>query len=112
MKIFSYQVEYLYHIILPEKLAVSAKNCKAAKNFKPLRTKTGARSFLGWLNVFRRFVPNFSRISVPLIKKLMKGAPARFDQMTYDEIESFDTLKARLVSTRSLPYLGEQASIP
>jgi len=95
---FSEAVDYLGHVVRPGRLAVSSKTCDAVRCFKPLRSTTDVRSFLGLCNVFRRFVPNFARVSAPLNDKLRKGEPARFAGLTDEETTAFDRLKDLLTS--------------
>lgn len=47
--------------------------------------------------MFRRFVPNFARIAEPLNRKLRKDEPTKFDSLTTEETEAFETLKSKLV---------------
>ena len=95
---FSQEVDYLGHVIFPGKLAVSTKTCEAVERFRPLRTTTDVRSFLGLCNVFRRFMPNFARMSAPLNKKLEKGQPAKFDELNAEETKAFEDLKGLLIA--------------
>ncbi|RDX98220.1 Retrovirus-related Pol polyprotein, partial [Mucuna pruriens] len=53
------------------------------------------RSFLGHAGFYRRFIKNFSKISLPLSKLLQKDVKFKFDQSC---IESFQELKNRLIS--------------
>ena len=53
---------------------------------------------IGLCNVFRRFVPNFARISTSLNRKLEKGQPSRFGDLTDEELKAFRELKRRLTS--------------
>lgn len=93
---FATKVEYLGHTITPGKLAIHNRACDAVEQFKPLRTTTDIRSFLGLCNVFRRFVPNFSRVAAPLNKKLKKGQPSTFDELTQEEHGAYQPLKQAL----------------
>lgn len=77
---------------------VSTKTCDAVKNFKPLRSVTDVRSFLGLCNVFRRFIPNFARVAAPLTAKLEKDHPQRFPSLSPTEENAFESLKQLLIS--------------
>ena len=67
---FQKEVNYLGHVIKPGKLCVVTKTTEAVANFKLPETQTHIKSFLGFCNVYRTFVPNFARISAPLNKLL------------------------------------------
>lgn len=58
MYVFSDQVYYLGHVMLPRKLDVSSKTFKAVQNLKPFRTTTDLPSFRKLYSVFRLFYPS------------------------------------------------------
>ncbi|RDX74588.1 Retrovirus-related Pol polyprotein from transposon 17.6, partial [Mucuna pruriens] len=60
-------------------------------------------SFLGHTGFFRRFIRNFSKISLPLSKQLQKDVDFFFDEAC---VKAFEELKARLTFTPILqaPY--------
>jgi hypothetical protein len=70
---FKEAVDYLGHVIRPGKLAVAEKNAAALRNSPISKTQTELRSFLGLCNVYRRFVPRFAAVAVPLTSFLGKG---------------------------------------
>ena len=111
---FRKHVDYLGHKIHPGKLAVASKTVDAVKGFSEPTTQTQLRSFLGLCNVYRRFVPNFARISAPLNKMLKKDEPAVFpEHFTEEQLKSFLTLKSALTKAPilSLPRKGLPYSI-
>ena len=95
---FTGSVDYLGHTIRPGKLEVASTNLKALEEAKYPTNQTVVRSFLGMCNVYRRFVPNFSRIAAPLNKKLRKGEPTNFEVLNDEEYDAFSTLKKKLMS--------------
>ena len=72
------KVDYLGHIVSPEKLAVESKTCNAVQQMHEPNNLTELRSFLRLCNVFRRFVENFARIAHPLTQRLRRGCPSLF----------------------------------
>lgn len=71
-------VYYLGHFISPGSSEVSSQATDAVQKLKAPRTVTELRSFLGVFNIFRRFFPNFARISAKINLKLRKSQPAKF----------------------------------
>jgi Reverse transcriptase (RNA-dependent DNA polymerase) len=62
---FKDNVKYLGHVILPGKLQVDQSKTDTIKYAEPRRTRTELMSFLGMCNVYRRFIPQFSKIAAP-----------------------------------------------
>ncbi|GKE33135.1 reverse transcriptase domain-containing protein, partial [Tanacetum coccineum] len=58
-----------------------------------LTTVKGVRSFLGYAGFYRRFIQDFSQISIPITYLLEKDTPFVFSQ---DCINAFETLKKKL----------------
>lgn len=65
---------------------------------------TELRSFLGYCNVFRRFVSNFADISAPLYNNVQKGNQ-RASTLTEDERSSMNKIHEHLIT---LPILALQ----
>lgn len=61
------------------------------------KTPTQLRTFLVICNVYRRLVPNFARVAVPLNRLLRKGHPAELTPPDEDKSRAFKTLKIALV---------------
>ena len=99
---FQSSVDYLGHVVRPGKLQVASKTVDAVQKMHRPTNLTELRSFLGLCNVYRRFVPNFSRIASPLTAKLEKGKDATFPTLTEEEENAFLTLKKKLASPPEL----------
>ena len=78
---------------------------------KPPRTKKELRAFLGLAGYYRKFVPNFATIALPLTDRTKKGQP---EQVIWDEEcdSAFKTLKRKLceepimcIPDMALPYV-------
>ena len=106
---FRESVDYLGHIISPGKLNVAHRATEAFSKALPPRNVTELRSFLGLCNVYRRFVPNFARLSKPLNRMLEKGHPTEWSDLTDDQLGAFETLKSRLTNppVLTLPRAGQ-----
>ncbi|CAN8061906.1 unnamed protein product [Agarophyton chilense] len=105
---FTRTVEYLGHIIGPGTLEVSPSNIRAVLEVKLPRSQTDVRSFIGLCNVYRRFVKGFAKIEAPLNKKLQKSEPEWFENLSNDEMDTFEELKRALLSPPilALPKTG------
>ena len=73
-------------------------------NWKPPRSVTEVRSFLGLAGYYTRFVKGFSVIASPLTKLLRKGVKFEWTDKCQD---SFEQLKEMLVET---PVLKQSTS--
>ena len=78
-KFFTTTVEYLGHIIKPGKLEVDQANTASLREAKPSTNKTELRSFLGFCNVYRRFVEIFTKVTAPLNNLLKKERSHKFE---------------------------------
>ncbi len=109
---FSDKIEYLGHVIKPGRLEVDEANTKSLRDALPPTTKTQLRSFLGLVNVYRRFIKNFPEVAAPLNALLKKGAPDKFE-LDDAQLESFRALISAVVSPKvlALPVQGLKYSV-
>ena len=99
------RVDFLGHVIQPEKLSVATDRASAFRPFKFPKTLTQLRSFIATCNVYRRFVKNFSKISRPLSGMLCKDAERDFEKPSEVQLASFEILKEKLVTPPILALL-------
>ena len=67
------EVSFLGHIVSAEGIRVDPAKIEVVVNWKPPRSVTEVRSFLGLAGYYRRFLRDFSIIASPLTKLLRKG---------------------------------------
>ncbi|GJV53664.1 hypothetical protein Tco_1449405, partial [Tanacetum coccineum] len=60
------EVYFLGYVVNSEGIHVDPSKIEAVKNWKPPKTPTEIRSFLGLAGYYRRFIANFSKIAKPL----------------------------------------------
>ena len=79
-----------------EGIRVDPAKIEAVVNWKPPRSVTEVRSFLGLARYYRRFMKGFSVIASPLTKLLRKGVKFEWTNKCQD---MFEQLKEMLVKT-------------
>jgi hypothetical protein len=83
-------VPFLGHVISPEGITVDPRKERDVFYWKPPTSVTQVCSFLGLAGYYQRFIPNFSKISKPIIELLKKGNKYMWSK---DCDEAFNTLK-------------------
>ena len=99
------EVSFLGHIVSAEGIRVDPAKIEAVVNWKPPRSVTEVRSFLGLAGYYRRFVRDFSIIASLLTKLLRKGVKFEWSDKSQN---SFKQLKRMLVKA---PVLMQPTSI-
>ncbi|KAJ8022389.1 hypothetical protein HOLleu_37270 [Holothuria leucospilota] len=92
------EVEFLGYIVGQSTLRPKLDKVESIQNAERPTTKKQVRSFLGLAGYYRRFVPNFASIAVPLTNCTKKGEP---NVIVWDSSKenSFRALKARLTQS-------------
>jgi transposase InsO family protein len=100
-------VEFLGHVVSNKGVQVDAKKVEAVRAWPPPTNIHDLRAFLGLANYYRRFVHNYSKLTLPLTRMLKKGAAVH---MGVAEMEAFDSVKEALTTAPVLavadPRLG------
>ena len=104
------EVSFLGHIVSVEGIRVDPAKIEAVVNWKPPRSVTEVRSFLGLVGYYRRFVKGFSVRASPLTKLLRKGV--KFEWIDKCQ-NSFEQLKEMLVEAPVLtqPTSGKEYTL-
>ncbi|XP_070049333.1 uncharacterized mitochondrial protein AtMg00860-like [Nicotiana tomentosiformis] len=100
------EVAFLRHIASAEGVKVDPNNIQAIVDYKPPKTPTEIRSFLGLAGYYRRFVKGFSIITSPLTKLLGKDAKFVWDDKCQDRFENLKSLLTQALIL-SLPAEGQ-----
>jgi hypothetical protein len=86
---------FLGHIIFAEGIAVDPSKVQEVLDWKSPRLVTQIRSFLGLAGYYRRFIPNFSKIAMPMTQLLEKEVKFKWSPQCE---EAFLTLKKLLTT--------------
>ena len=89
------EVEFLGYIVTTEGLRMDPKKVEAVRDWPEPRTVKETQSFLGFANFYRRFIKDYSKITVPLSDLTRKDR--RF-AMTEEARQAFEELKAKFMS--------------
>jgi hypothetical protein len=90
------EVPFLGHVISSEGIAVDASKVRDVLDWEPPKSVHQVRSFLGLAGYYRRFTPNFSKISKPITELLKKGTKYVWSK---ECDEAFQTLKKLLTTS-------------
>jgi hypothetical protein len=67
------EVPFLGHVISSGGIVVDPSKVRDVLDWEPPKSVHQVRSFLGLAGYYRRFIPNFSKISKPITELLKKG---------------------------------------
>ncbi|XP_015165106.1 uncharacterized mitochondrial protein AtMg00860-like [Solanum tuberosum] len=98
---------FLGHVVSTEDVKVDPSKIQAVVEWRPPKSPTEIRCFLGIAGYYRRFVKGFSIIASPLTKLLQKEVKFIWDDKCQ---ESFETLKSLLTQAPilTLPIEGKE----
>jgi len=95
------EVSYLGHVIRQTGVKPDEKRIEAVRDYPEPKTTRELKGFLGLAGYYRRFIPNFSKISKPLTELLKKNTPYIWNDKTEN---AFITLKTLLMTEPLLQY--------
>jgi len=70
------QTEYLGYIVSPEGIKIDPLRVKTIQEWPMPKTVRDIRVFIGFMNYYRQFIAQFSRLALPLTKLTQKGPDA------------------------------------
>jgi hypothetical protein len=95
-------VSFLGHMISLEGIAMDPGKVRDVLDWKPPKSVHQVRSFLGLVDYYRRFIPNFSKILKQITELLKKGTKYVWSK---DCDEAFQTLKKLLTTSLVLAQI-------
>ncbi len=102
--LFQDKVEFLGFVVDQEGIHCDTKKIEAIKNWETPKSVTEIRSFVGFCQYYRNFVPNFSKIAAPLHELTKKGVKYHWNAACE---EAFQTLKRKLMEPPVLAFPNE-----
>ena len=90
------KMEYLGLVVEEGKISTDPVKVKGFAEWPTLTSVKDVRSFLGFGNFYRKFIPGFSTLAAPLNNLLKKETPFCW---TEEAQKSFDSLKQKLISS-------------
>lgn len=90
-------MNHLEYVIRPGNIKVPSKSIEAVKVFKSPQMQTQLRSFLSLYNLYRRLVPNLSRVVAPFNKLLKKKTTFWLAELDPDKMAALNSLKQALI---------------
>ncbi|XP_022029993.1 uncharacterized protein LOC110930644 [Helianthus annuus] len=87
------EVQFLGHVINKDGVLVDPTKVEAVMNWVPPKNPSEVRSFLGLVGYYRRFIQDFSKISLPLTKLTKKNEKFVWG---IEQEKEFQTLKSKL----------------
>ena len=96
------EVAYLGHIISRDGIRPNPNKIDAVKNYPVPKTTKEIKTYLGLLGYYRKFIPNFAKLTKPLTNCLKKGSKIEINNVKYRE--SFEESKKLLINSPILQY--------
>lgn len=100
-KFFAKTIYYLSQGIRLGRFELTGRMTEAVAILKTHMTKMKLPSFYGLYNVFKRLLPNVSRIAAPLSKMLRKEPPELFASLNGRENAAVASLEEALISSQA-----------
>ena len=106
------EVEFLGHIVGNGIVKPKPDKVNAIQQAQRPTTKTQVRSFLGLVGYYRKFIPNFAAVAVPLTDCTKKGEP-KVIRWGDSQEQAFQALKGKLASSPilQLPDLNKSFTL-
>ena len=113
------EIKYLGHVVSNERVSTDPDKIKAVTEWPQPTTVTEVRAFLGlvvgFVNYYRRFIPNFSKVAKPLNKLLqnVEGTPSQKKKFKVhwgpEQQEAFETFQRLCTESPILAYADFKA---
>ena len=106
-QLFKKSISYLGHVVSKEGVHTDPKKIETVQNWKKPHNVNRVRKILGFVNYYRRFIKDYSKVARPLYDLLSgDNAKRRTNQVEWSVAaeEAFQTLKYKCTSAPILGY--------
>jgi hypothetical protein len=102
------EVEFLGHVVGQDGIKVDPAKVKTVQEWPALTSVKEIQSFLGLVNYYRRFIPSYALIALPLSELIKKDVPFKWGPA---QRAAFDFLKQALISAPVLAVFDPEKAI-
>lgn len=95
------EMQFLGHVISPQGIRPDPEKIAVVQNYPIPQNADESKRFVAFTNYYRKFIPKFAELSLPLNKLSRKNASFKW---TTECQKSFDSLKNALISPPILQY--------
>lgn len=96
------ETEFLGHVIGRDGVKPNPNKIEAIKRYPLPKTPTEIKRFLGLLGYYRKFIPDFAKVTKPLTQCLKKGSKINVNDHNY--VKCFEQCKTLLTNDPILQY--------
>jgi len=100
--------EYLGYVISPEGLRMDEEKIRTIRDWKEPTNIKGVQSFLGFANFYRRFIRDYSKITMPLSSLTRKD---KLWEWGDKQQEAFETLKGAMITEPILQHFDPEQPV-
>ena len=105
---FQTSISFLGHVISADGLSTDPQKTRVIAEWPTPRDVHDLRSFLGLANYYRRFIPSYSELALPLFPLLAKGTSWTWGD---PQVAAFNQIKAALICAPVLKQYNPDAKI-
>ncbi|CAI7879822.1 unnamed protein product [Closterium sp. NIES-53] len=85
------KMQFLRHMVSAEVVNVDPRKIEAVKKWKVLENVKDLQQFRGFINYYKRFIPQYAKIATPLTNLLKKDTPFTWDTPQQQAMEQLQT---------------------
>nr|GEZ07289.1 putative reverse transcriptase domain-containing protein [Tanacetum cinerariifolium] len=100
-KFWLQEVNFLGHVVNNERIHVDPNKFEAVKNWKPPKTPTEIRSFLGLARYYRRFITSKANVVADALSRKERAKPRRVRAMS---MTIYSSIKAKILEAQSKAF--------